>query len=75
MAWGRFNQRLAINTINPAGTSRIPAIKKGAVWGIAPFIATIAVPQRKKGAISNSGWRNEDGGDAEESIGRKALRY
>jgi hypothetical protein len=25
------------------------------VWGITPFIATIAVPHRKKGAINSSG--------------------
>ena len=41
-------------TRTPAGTKRIPAMKKGVVWGITPFIATIAVPQRKNGAISNT---------------------
>jgi hypothetical protein len=30
-------------------------MNKGVVWGIVPFIATIAVPHRKKGAISKRG--------------------
>jgi hypothetical protein len=38
-----------ISTSTPAGSSRIVAKKKGAVSGITPFIATIAVPHRKKG--------------------------
>jgi hypothetical protein len=31
---------------------RIPATNRGVVWGKTPFIATIAVPQRKNGAIN-----------------------
>ncbi|WP_219725012.1 hypothetical protein, partial [Fischerella thermalis] len=39
----------------PAGIIRTPAINNGVVWEITPFIATIAVPQRKKGAIGIRG--------------------
>jgi len=48
--------RAAIAKIRiPAGTKRTPAKKNGVVWGITPFIATMAVPQRKKGAIKSNG--------------------
>jgi hypothetical protein len=43
--------RAAIKTSAPAGTRRVVARNKGAVSGMTPFIATIAVPHRKKGAI------------------------
>lgn len=33
----------------PAGSRRIAATKKGPVRGMTPFMATIAVPQKKKG--------------------------
>jgi hypothetical protein len=44
----------AIKMSTPAGIKRTPAINNGVVWGITPFIATIAVPHRKKGAIKSS---------------------
>lgn len=48
---GRLATIAAISTNIPAGISRIAAINSGVVCGSTPFIATIAVPQRKKGAI------------------------
>jgi hypothetical protein len=39
------------NTKIPAGSSRNPAINRGVVCAVTPFIATIAVPQKKKGEI------------------------
>jgi hypothetical protein len=51
--WG-FPINAATMRINtPAGINLTPAINRGVVWGITPFMATIAVPQRKKGAINS----------------------
>jgi hypothetical protein len=51
----RRSVRAATPKINsPAGTSRNPAKKKGVVWSRVPFMATMAVPQKKKGEISSS---------------------
>jgi hypothetical protein len=36
----------------------------GVVWGITPFMATIAVPQKKNGAMRNSKRIAELSGDA-----------
>jgi hypothetical protein len=33
----------------------MPAINRGVVFGITPFMATIAVPQKKKGEINSKG--------------------
>lgn len=35
-------------------------MKKGVVWGITPFIATIAVPQRKNGAINSRAFGKDE---------------
>jgi hypothetical protein len=43
------------------------ARKKGAVFAITPFIATIAVPHRKKGAIMR-GTRSGDLAKAERTV-------
>jgi hypothetical protein len=45
----------AIKINIPAGIRRTPAMNSGVVWGITPFMATIAVPHRKKGAINKRG--------------------
>ena len=51
LGWGLPIAAATPSTSTPAGTNRTPAINNGVVCPIVPFIATIAVPQRKKGAI------------------------
>lgn len=52
--WERPCHAATSNTNTPAGINRTVATNIGVVSGNTPFIATIAVPQRKKGAIRNS---------------------
>jgi hypothetical protein len=47
----------------PAGRRRVVARKKGVVWAKVPFMATIAVPQKKKGRIRNRGGSDRERGE------------
>jgi hypothetical protein len=47
----------------PAGSRRVVARKKGVVWARVPFIATIAVPQKKKGNTREIGGSDRERGE------------